>query len=134
MIVSIYHQPFHSPHYSSIISFQTLLRLAAVSGLCSVFSNSVCSEERYNEQWRGGGGTGRYRRRETAGVREREAEQLLSFITCKRKSAVNCLPIAYRPEIVTHYPPSALLHQYIMSPSYHLSLVAHSGALQKDIS
>lgn len=36
-------------------------------------------------------------------------EQLLSFITCKRKSAVNCLPIAYHPLLV------------ILSPSLSLS-------------
>lgn len=34
----------------------------------------------------------------------RGGEQLLSFITCKRKSAVNCLPIAYHPLLVTLSP------------------------------
>lgn len=29
---------------------------------------------------------------------------MLSFITCKRKSAVNCLPIAYHPLLVTLCP------------------------------
>lgn len=53
----------------------------------------------------------------------------MSFITCKKKSAANCLPIAYHPLLValppTPLPPPPLPAQYISSPPL-LSSLTHS--------
>lgn len=91
---------------------------------------------------RGGGGGGGSHQKERQREKEQGGEPLLSFITCNRKSAVNCLPIAYHLLLVTRYPPPppppsrspSLPLQSILSLLYHLSLIARCRAQQKDIS
>lgn len=117
-----------SPHHPSFLLIFLPINLSFSLSCCSLAVYSVKRSEGRGGERRGGGVDGvaiKEEKRVRGGVKG--GEQLLSFITSKRKSAVNCLPTAYHPLHVT--PPQPLLPWPPPSPrivSLAAAIIFHS--------